>query len=57
VHLEKTARITDLQNQLFPNGSLQERKSNFSAFYSDQFVNEIISQSNPLETQFKLISL
>jgi len=57
VHSEKLERISEIQNQLFPNGSLQERKSNFSAFYSDQFVNEIISQSNPLETQFKLISI
>ena len=57
VHSEKLERISELQNQLFQNGKLQERKSNFSAFYSDQFVNKIISLSNPLETQFKLISI
>jgi len=57
VHSEKLKRITEIQNQLFPNGSLQERISNFSTFYSKEFVNEIISKSNPLETQFKLITL
>ena len=57
VHFEKLNRITEIQNQLFPNGKLQERISNFSAFYSEEFVNEIISKSNPLETQFKLITL
>ena len=57
MHLEKTARITDLQNQLFPNGSLQERKSNFSAFYSDEFVSEVILHSNPFYTNFVLVTI
>jgi bacillithiol biosynthesis cysteine-adding enzyme BshC len=57
IHFEKLNRITEIQNQLFPNGKLQERISNFSAFYSEEFVNEIISQSNPLKTQFKLITV
>ena len=57
IHFEKLERITDIQNQLFPNGSLQERKSNFSVFYSQTFINEIISQSNPLEACFKLIKI
>lgn len=56
VHFEKIARTTELQNQLFPNGNLQERISNFSAFYSEEFVSKIIAQSNPLETQIKLIN-
>ncbi len=57
IHFEKLERITDIQNLLFPNGSLQERKSNFSVFYSQTFINEIISQSNPLEACFKLIKI
>ena len=57
IHFEKLKRITEIQNQLFPNGSLQERKSNFSVFYSQTFINEIISQSNPLEACFKLIKI
>ncbi len=57
VHFEKTARITDIQNQLFPNGSLQERKSNFSTFYSDEFVSEVILHSNPFHTNFTLLTI
>jgi len=57
IHFEKLKRITEIQNQLFPNGSLQERKSNFSVFYSQTFIKEIISQSNPLEACFKLIKI
>jgi uncharacterized protein YllA (UPF0747 family) len=57
IHFEKLKRITEIQNQLFPNGSLQERKSNFSVFYSQTFINEIISHSDPLHTSFKLIKI
>jgi bacillithiol synthase len=57
IHYEKLERITDIQNQLFPNGSLQERKSNFSAFYSDEFVSEVILHSNPFHTNFTLLTI
>jgi bacillithiol biosynthesis cysteine-adding enzyme BshC len=57
VHFEKTARLIDLQNQLFPNGSLQERKSNFSAFYSDEFVSKVILHSNPFHTNIVLVTI
>ena len=30
---DQVLRMTDLQNELFPNGSLQERNANFSEFY------------------------
>jgi bacillithiol biosynthesis cysteine-adding enzyme BshC len=32
-HADELERITDLQNELFPNQSLQERQANFSEFY------------------------
>jgi bacillithiol synthase len=57
IHYEKLERITDIQNQLFPNGSLQERKSNFSAFYSNEFVSEVILHSNPFHTNFTLLTI
>lgn len=57
VHFEKTTRITNLQNQLFPNGSLQERKSNFSSFYTDEFVSKVILHSNPFQTNFTLVTI
>ncbi|WP_353169691.1 bacillithiol biosynthesis cysteine-adding enzyme BshC [Flavobacterium sp.] len=57
VHFEKTTRITEIQNQLFPNGNLQERTTNFSAFYSAEFVSQIIIHSNPFHTNFTLVTI
>ena len=57
VHNEKLERITAIQNQLFSNGSLQERKSNFSELYSKEFIKTVISLSNPLKTEFKIIKI
>ena len=57
VHTEKLERITDIQNQLFAKGSLQERKNNFSEFYSNKFKNDVILLSNPLNTYFKIIKI
>ena len=57
VHSEKLERITTIQNQLFANGSLQERKNNFSEFYSKKFINDVILLSNPLNTHFKIIKI
>jgi bacillithiol synthase len=57
VHADKLERIVEIQNQLFTNGSLQERKSNFSEFYSKKFKNEVILLSNPLNSYFKIIKI
>lgn len=57
VHTEKLERITTIQNQLFTNGSLQERKNNFSDFYSKKFKNDVILLSNPLNSEFKIIKI
>jgi uncharacterized protein YllA (UPF0747 family) len=57
VHIEKINHIIALQNQLFTNGSLQERKNNFSEFYSEKFKNDVILLSNPLNTHFKIIKI
>lgn len=53
-------RITDLQNELFPNTSLQERQANFSEFYIENgpaLIPELIKQLHPLESNFKIITL
>ncbi len=53
-------RITILQNELFPNYSLQERNSNFSEFYSEHGsrINDILFKSlQPLNQQFDLIEI
>ena len=56
-HIE---RITDLQNQLFPNQSLQERSVNFSQFYleyGDKLIKQLIQNLEPLNAQFLILQL
>jgi bacillithiol synthase len=53
-------RIIDLQNQLFPNQSLQERQTNFSEFYlenGESLIPQLMSQLKPLEQNFNIIIL
>ena len=53
-------RITDIQNDLFPNQSLQERQTNFSEFYlenGESLIPMIINQLKPLENKFDVITL
>lgn len=57
---DEVTRITDLQNQLFPNKNLQERHANFSEFYLDhgqKLLAVLKEELKPLELQFKIISL
>lgn len=53
-------RVCELQNDLFPNQSLQERHANFSEFYleyGDAFVPKLIEVLNPLKDEFYIIEL
>ena len=53
-------RITDLQNQLFPNQSLQERSVNFSQFYleyGDSLIPQLINNLEPLKSEFLVLQL
>jgi uncharacterized protein YllA (UPF0747 family) len=53
-------RITDLQNELFPNQSLQERQTNFSEFYlenGDNLIPTLVNQLKPLQSNFDIITL
>lgn len=53
-------RITDLQNVLFPNKSLQERQTNFSEFYlenGENLVPTLMKQLKPLEQNFTITIL
>ncbi|HEY6143659.1 MAG TPA: bacillithiol biosynthesis cysteine-adding enzyme BshC [Flavobacterium sp.] len=57
-HSEELERITDLQNELFPNKNLQERQTNFSEFYlenGNELIEKLIARLKPLETQFEVI--
>ena len=57
-HSETLERITDLQNELFPNQSLQERQANFSEFYlkyGNDLIEKLMLQLKPLDTIFQVI--
>jgi bacillithiol biosynthesis cysteine-adding enzyme BshC len=57
---DELQRITALQNELFPNQSLQERQANFSEFYlqnCEHLIPKIMSQLKPLEQNFNIITL
>ena len=51
-------RIIQLQNELFPNQSLQERQTNFSEFYlenGEDLIPSLIEKLQPLEQRFEII--
>ena len=53
-------RVTDLQCELFPNQSLQERQTNFSEFYlekGEQLIPILIQNLKPLENNFNIITI
>ncbi|WP_455168993.1 bacillithiol biosynthesis cysteine-adding enzyme BshC [Aegicerativicinus sediminis] len=55
---DKLDKAMDLKNQLFPNGSLQERVSNFSEFYQEyghDFKNQLLENLDPLHQEFLII--
>ncbi|MBD0832672.1 bacillithiol biosynthesis cysteine-adding enzyme BshC [Aestuariibaculum sediminum] len=57
---DQVNRMTELQNELFPNQSLQERNTNFSQFYLEhgkQLIPELIKHLNPLTKEFSLLKL
>jgi bacillithiol biosynthesis cysteine-adding enzyme BshC len=57
VHKDQLERILLLQEELFPNQSLQERKMNFSEFYlefGDDFIKKILDKLQPLEKEFSI---
>lgn len=60
VHSEKLEQIILLQNELFPNQSLQERRANFSEFYLEfgqELIEKLLQGLNPLEPNFTIITL
>ena len=56
---EELERIKTLQNELFPNQSLQERKNNFSEMYleNNKLIVECLNKLNPLSPHFEIITL
>ncbi|WP_010520711.1 bacillithiol biosynthesis cysteine-adding enzyme BshC [Aquimarina agarivorans] len=57
---DHVSRLTAIHNELFPQQSLQERKSNFSEFYLDygeNLIPELKRELDPLKQDFSLIFL
>lgn len=57
---EVTERITNLQNELFPNKSLQERQVNFAEFYlesGDLLLTNLFKKLKPLAQDFDILLL
>ena len=52
--------MTEIQNELFPNGSLQERNTNFSEFYleyGEQLIPDLIENLKPLKNEFTILTV
>lgn len=57
---DKLNRVMQIQNELFPSGSLQERNQNFSSFYieySDELIKTLMDRLKPLDQNFDIIVL
>lgn len=60
LHREQLERISELQESLFPNGSLQERQVNFAEFYKiagNDLLSKLYENLNPLDQKFTIITL
>ncbi len=56
---DHVTRLTTIQNELFPNYSLQERNTNFSEMYleyGDELVPELMKHLDPLKGEFLIIT-
>ncbi|MFS4482854.1 bacillithiol biosynthesis cysteine-adding enzyme BshC [Hyunsoonleella sp. 2307UL5-6] len=56
---DEVSRMTEIQKELFPNGSLQERNANFSEFYleyGDCLIPHLIKNLEPLQGEFSVLT-
>lgn len=56
----QVARLSQLHEALFPQGSLQERSTNFAAFYTafgPSLIHELVVALNPLDNGFSVMAL
>ena len=57
---DQVSRMTEIQNELFPNQSLQERNTNFSEFYLEygqRLIPALIETLKPLDGEFIILNL
>ncbi|MGB3150381.1 MAG: bacillithiol biosynthesis BshC, partial [Maribacter sp.] len=55
---DHVVRMTDIQNQLFPGKSLQERNLNFSELYLEygqELIPTLVKALRPLRTEFTIL--
>ena len=60
IHNDQLERVTQIQDELFPNKALQERYANFSEFYLEhdgKLINDLLKHLKPLEQEFNVIVL
>jgi uncharacterized protein YllA (UPF0747 family) len=58
--VEQVSRMTELQNELFPNQSLQERYLNFSELYlefGDTLITTLMEELDPLRSEFIVLTI
>jgi len=56
---DEVSRMSNIQTELFPNGSLQERNANFSEFYleyGEDLIPELIKTLQPLKGAFTILT-
>ena len=56
---DEVLRMTELQNKLFPNASLQERNTNFSEFYLEygkSLIPNLLKNLEPLKGEFTILT-
>lgn len=59
-HADKLNRVTDVQNELFPNQGLQERTANFSEYYlrnGTTLIEQLFEVLKPLDNRFDVLVL
>lgn len=59
-HNDQLERIALLQDELFPNGGLQERSANFAEYYleyGDRLTETLFNRLKPLEQEFTIVVL
>lgn len=57
---DEVSRMTDIQNQLFPNQSLQERTTNFSELYlefGEVLIPKLVDTLEPLDGSFTVLTI
>ena len=51
------SQVGDLYDEIFPEGSIQERKENIMSYYNSNFISNLFRELDPLELKFKIIKL